>query len=214
MDAERLKYLRRSVWPDPFRPFGVPVNRLQEPFWDLERRYAELGRHYHTLDHVDAVVHAARGLLRPTPPAVELAAWFHDAVYDPRAGDNEERSAEYAREVLKGLGVPADVREETARLILLTRSHEASPDDVPGCAFLDADLAILAAEPAAYDEYAAAIRREYAWVPEAEYRAGRRRVLERFLARGHLFHTPLMKGAPEARARVNLAREVASLGGS
>jgi predicted metal-dependent HD superfamily phosphohydrolase len=140
---------------------------------------------------------------------VALAAFLHDVVYDSRASDNEERSAEYARELLTGFGAERDVREETARLILLTKTHEASADD-DGCRLLDADLSILGAEPEVYDAYARAIRQEYAWVPEEEYRAGRRRVLERFLARPHIYFTPAFR-AREDQARSNIAHEIASL---
>ena len=105
------------------------------------------------------------------------------------------------------LGVAASTIDETARLILLTRSHETGPGDRAGCTLLDADLAILAADSPTYDAYAEAIRREYAWVPEADYRAGRRRVLERFLVRPRIFFTMEM-GQAEPLARANLVREI------
>ena len=92
--------------------------------------------------------------LTPSPSQpLCLAAWLHDVIYDSRASDNEERSAEYAHNVLKRLGVSRDVREEVARLILLTRTHETSPDDTDGQILLDADLAILGEDEAAYDAY-------------------------------------------------------------
>src|SRR5262249_44897436 len=150
-------------------------------------RYGEPGRHYHTLEHVGAVLDTLDSLGESTP-ALLLAAWYHDAVYDSRAADNEERSADLARATLAALGAPADGAAETARLSLLTKPHRTAEDDVAGQRLLDADLAVLGAEPATYDRYAAAIRREYAWVPEADYRAGRRRVLEGFLARPRIYH--------------------------
>ena len=180
-------------------------------FADLAARYGEPGRHYHTLDHVRAVLDRIDALWPDAPPALRLAAWLHDVVYDSRAADNEERSADYARAVLPALGVPSDVIEETARLILLTRSHETDSDDRAGRTLLDADLAVLSADAPTYDAYAAAIRREYAWVPEPDYRAGRRRVLERFLVRPRIFLTMEMAEA-EPRARDNLRREIAGFG--
>jgi predicted metal-dependent HD superfamily phosphohydrolase len=180
-------------------------------FADLAARYGERGRHYHTLDHIRAVLDHIDALWPDAPPALRLAAWLHDVVYDSRAADNEERSADYARAVLPALGVPSDVIDETARLILLTRSHETDPDDRAGRTLLDADLAVLAADAPTYDAYAAAIRREYAWVPEPDYRAGRRRVLERFLVRSRIFLSMEMAEA-EPRARDNLRREIAGFG--
>ena len=182
----------------------------EDAFVDLAARYGEPARHYHTLDHIRAVLDRIDTIWPDTPPALQFAAWLHDVVYDSRAADNEERSADYARALLPGLGISPATTDESARLILLTRSHEADPDDRAGQTLLDADLAILAAEELLYDAYAEAIRREYAWVPEGDYRAGRVRVLERFLARPRIFFTPPMAEA-ETRARDNLAREIGRL---
>jgi predicted metal-dependent HD superfamily phosphohydrolase len=134
-------------------------------------------------------------------------------VYDPHAHDNEERSADHARAVLRPLGVPDPVVDEAARLIRLTQGHYTGPDDTAGHVLLDADLAVLGADGPAYDAYARAIRREYAWVPEGAYREGRRRVLEGFLRRPRLYATEAMFASREGPARANLRREIASLGG-
>jgi predicted metal-dependent HD superfamily phosphohydrolase len=182
-----------------------------EVFADLVRRYGEPGRHYHTLDHIVAVLDAIVKIESAPTPALLLAAWLHDVVYDSRASDNEERSAEYARALPAALGVHAEVRDETARLILLTKSHTTVAGDRAGEVLLDADLAILGAEPHVYGEYAAAIRREYAWVSEADYRAGRRQVLERFLARPRIYRTPWMLAHAQDQARANLAAEITRL---
>jgi predicted metal-dependent HD superfamily phosphohydrolase len=187
------------------------ADAADEVFADLVRCYGEPERHYHTLDHIAAVLEIIPQIEPSPPPALLLAAWLHDVVYDSRAGDNEERSAEYARVLPDALGVPGAVREETARLILLTKNHTVGVDDRAGAVLLDADLAILGAEPQEYDAYAAAIRREYAWVSDDDFRTGRRRVLERFLARPRIYLTPPMEARAEARARANLAREIATL---
>jgi predicted metal-dependent HD superfamily phosphohydrolase len=174
----------------------------------LARRYSEPHRHYHTLDHIAALW----DLLPEADSALSLAVYFHDAVYDTRAADNEERSAALAGAMLQPLYIPADVRAETRRLILLTKRHEATADDADGRRLLDADLAILGAPPDAYDRYAAAIRREFAWVTEDDYRRGRRNVLENFLRRERPYFTEEMRERREAQARENLRREIAALG--
>lgn len=186
----------------------VPDSRwpADGPTWsDLVRHYAEPHRHYHTLDHVRAVVQA---LPADASPALILAAWYHDVIYDSRANDNEQRSADFLR-----LAMPDSPHLESAcRLILLTQTHQAADDDHEGHLLLDADLAILASTPALYDAYAEAIRREYDWVPEEAYRTGRAAVLERFLARPRIYHTAIM--APhESAARANLRREIEHLRG-
>ena len=196
--------------PDLLRRWRNLFPEADTTFAELVTRYREPARHYHTLDHVRAVLDRIDALWPDAPQALPLAAWLHDIIYDPRAADNEERSADYARALLPTLGVSATTTDETARLILLTRSHEADADDRAGRTLLAADLAILAADAPTYDAYADAIRREYAWVPEPDYRAGRCRILERFLVRPRIFFTTEMAEA-ERMARDNLAREIAWL---
>ncbi len=132
--------------------------------------------------------------------AVLLAAWFHDAIYDGAVdggpGD-EERSAQWAEQELAG--DPA-LAAEVGRLVRLTAAHRPEPDDPAGQLLCDADLAILAAGPGRYAAYVAGVRAEYAAVPEADFRAGRRAVLEDLLAKEQLF------GSEEARERWETSR--------
>lgn len=181
----------------------------------LAAAYGAPDRHYHTLDHVGDMLRTVSRLTELTddPSAVQLAVWFHDAVYDPRAKDNEHRSAELAVTLLGPVGVPRAELDKVARLVRATAHFaDARPaGDRETAALLDADLAVLGADPARYRRYAAAIRREYAWVPDADYRAGRAQVLEHFLARPRLFRTDLMHHECDDQARENLENELASL---
>jgi predicted metal-dependent HD superfamily phosphohydrolase len=173
-------------------------------------RWSEPHRRYHTLDHLAAVLAVVGRYadLARDADAVRLAAWFHDAVYDPRAGDNEERSARLAEAELVGLGARA---AEAARLVRLTTSHTVEPGDANGALLADADLAILAAAPADYDRYAKAIRAEYTHVPDDAFRAGRAAVLEALAGLPSLFRIVPERAEWEARARTNLARELQTL---
>jgi len=175
-------------------------------FHDLVARYGEAHRAYHTFAHVESLLALLDGERVPEREAVELAVWFHDAVYDPARSDNEERSAALAAGALTGLAVPEALVERVRSLILVTKHHDAGADDA-AAVLVDADLSVLGADQAAYDAYARAIRVEYAWVPEAAYRAGRARVLASFLARDGIYVTAAFRERFEARARVNLARE-------
>jgi predicted metal-dependent HD superfamily phosphohydrolase len=207
--------LLAAEWGRLLSPFGAHPARVRGAFAELTRRYGEPHRHYHTLDHVAEVLRGVRRLCPDADarPELLLAGWFHDVVYDTHASDNEARSAEHAGFILVPLGVPGPVLEETARLILLTQSHTTAGDDSTGQVLLDSDLAVLAADEPAYDSYARAIRREYDWVPGERYREGRRRALEAFLGRPRIYATEVMFATGEARARANLRREIASLGG-
>ncbi|MCB8983946.1 MAG: hypothetical protein H6659_08985 [Ardenticatenaceae bacterium] len=178
----------------------------------LQDRYAADGRFYHTLTHIyDVLNHIKPFLDRARQPrALLLAAWFHDAVYDPRRSDNEMQSAAYTTAVLADLGTADAVIKETARLIGLTVTHKTAVGDTDGHILLDADLAILAAAPADYAVYAAAIRREYAHVPTEAYRQGRTAVLAQLLARPQLYYLSAHT-AWETPARLNLRQEMAQL---
>ncbi len=177
--------------------------------------WREPHRHYHTVPHLRAVldvVDAYAGSAR-RPELVRLAAWCHDAVYDPRAGGdaNERASAELAADLLADAGLPPAAVTEVRRLVLLTAGHAVPPDDPDGALLCDADLAILAAPPAAYDRYAAAVRREYAHVPDPTFREGRTKVLAALLALPTLYRLPTPHAHWESPARANLTRELATL---
>jgi predicted metal-dependent HD superfamily phosphohydrolase len=178
----------------------------------LLARWNEPQRHYHTTAHLAAMLaivdeHAA---LAADADAVRLAVWYHDAIYDPRGGDNETASAELARSELPGLGVRAERVDEVARLVLLTAGHRVEPGDRNGALLADADLAILAAPSDRYDAYASAVRAEYAHVPDELFRAGRSLVLESLLALPELYRILPDRAAWERAARANLARELRS----
>ncbi|WP_027483694.1 HD domain-containing protein [Deinococcus pimensis] len=176
---------------------------------DLLVRHAQPWRAYHTLSHVLDVLRVLDGLDVSDREAAELAAWFHDAVYDPRRADNEARSAQLARRSLASILPEAHV-ERVVSLVLATATHECGGDE-DAAAFVDADLAVLGAPRPRYARYANAIRREYAWVPEEAYREGRARVLRGFLGRARLYVTPGMRSACEVTARANLTWELARL---
>lgn len=180
---------------------------------DLLARWAEPHRRYHTLDHLAAVLSVvdANAELAADADAVRLAAWFHDAVYDPRAADNEERSAVLAEAALPDLGVALKRRREVPRLVRLTKDHEARTGDANGGLLADADLAILAAEPDAYAAYARAVREEYAHVPDDAFRAGRTNVLQRLLDLPALFHVVPERHSWTARAHTNMSGEIDAL---
>jgi predicted metal-dependent HD superfamily phosphohydrolase len=176
-------------------------------------RWAEPHRGYHDLAHLDEVLARIDLLAAEAEHAdvVRLAAWFHDAVYDPTAGDNEQRSAELAQEVLDRLGVAGDVGDEVARLVRLTATHDVADDDRDGGVLCDADLAVLASDDLRYASYVEGVRREYGHLDDATFARGRGAVLRRLLDRPALFHTAYGQREWEAGARHNIAAELARL---
>ncbi|MGY1591177.1 HD domain-containing protein [Geodermatophilus sp. SYSU D00708] len=174
--------------------------------------WSEPHRRYHDLAHLAAVLGLVGELAEAAsdPDAVRLAAWYHDVVYDPRRGDNEQVSAERARAGLRGL-VPDERVAEVVRLVLLTAGHDPAPDDANGAVLCDADLAVLAGPPAAYAAYASAVREEYGHLPDAEFTAGRIAVLEHLLALPRLYRLPAVADGWTPRARANLTAELSLL---
>ncbi|MEH2375900.1 HD domain-containing protein [Nostoc sp.] len=213
MPTENLTHILFSNWLHTLQPFGVDQVAAEKVFNCLVAAYSTPSRYYHTLRHIDQVLSTIQILQGYTKnlAAVQLAAWFHDVVYDSQAQDNEERSADYALELLSNLGIPEDTITTVTRLILNTKNHQAAVDDYDSQVLLDADLAILASNLVQYPEYTHAIRQEYAWVAEADYIIGRRQVLEGFLQRSHIYFTPLMSEFAEPSARGNIQAEIQSL---
>ncbi|MFC5667248.1 hypothetical protein ACFP3U_30310 [Kitasatospora misakiensis] len=180
---------------------------------ELLRRWSEPQRRYHATDHLRAVLAHVDALAghADDPDAVRLAAWFHDAVYRPDRSENEERSAVLAVRALTEAGLPENRIAEVARLVRLTVTHRPEPGDRDGEVLCDADLAVLGGAPEAYTAYAAAVREEYAFVPEPDFRAGRAAVLRQLLALPALYRTPTAHARFDAPARTNLAAELARL---
>jgi predicted metal-dependent HD superfamily phosphohydrolase len=187
-------------------------NRLEA----LLGRYREPPRHYHTATHLVRVLRALDELLAAVtvadPAAVRLAAWYHDAVYEPGGppGHNEAASAELARRDLVELEQEPERIASVERLVRVTASHEPASRARDEMVLCDADLGVLASDPATYDAYAKGVRAEYGHVPEPAWREGRAAVLRALLGRPVLYHTELMRPR-EPVARANMAAELAAL---
>jgi predicted metal-dependent HD superfamily phosphohydrolase len=176
---------------------------------DLVRRWDEPQRRYHDRTHLLAVLQVIDECAGSD--RARLAAWFHDAVYDPRASGNEQASAALAADVLRGLGVPAAVSADVARLVMLTAGHATVAGDVDGELLCDADLSVLGQNPRGYGDYAAQIRAEYAHVPDDAFHAGRAEILRALLALPALFRRPDLATRWESQARTNLRAELRTL---
>jgi len=211
-DTALLEAWRRTVPPDAPDATSAAVGH------DLLTRWSEPTRHYHTTEHLafmlDVIEDASA--LADDATAVRLAAWFHDAIYDPVAsipGANEHASADLAAALLPRIAVAREQTAEVVRLVLLTADHRVAPADRNGALLADADLAILGASAERYRRYAAAIRDEYAHVPDDAFAAGRSAVLAKLLELDPIFQLAPHREAWEARARENMRAEFDELSG-
>jgi predicted metal-dependent HD superfamily phosphohydrolase len=199
----------RANWIAAWHALGVasPDDALCD---ELQRRYAEPQRHYHTMQHLDECLgwFEHEKTLAERPGEVALALWFHDAIYDVHAHDNEARSADWARQALLEAGAAADAAERVHALVMATR-HDAVPQGRDAELLIDIDLSILGAERARFDEYERQVQAEYAFVPDEVRLPRRRAILQRFLDRDAIYATPRMHEQLEARARANLQRSIA-----
>src|SRR5688572_25089728 len=163
----------QAGWVRLLAGYGVDPPAAYPAFDRLVAAYSEPHRFYHTLEHVHEMLRVAGRLADAAtdPPTVQLAIWFHDAVYDPKAKDNEEQSVTLTSEQLRPLGVPESALDHVASMIRATAHTGIARADADTAVLLDADLAILSAEERRYTRYAADIRREYTWVDDSAYRA-------------------------------------------
>jgi predicted metal-dependent HD superfamily phosphohydrolase len=189
--------------------WNTTLSQQSELGENLITRYSEPHRRYHTTKHLLDVLTMIDQLADDHDLfLVQLAAWYHDAVYAIPAGQvsNEEASARLALRELSLVGLEQEDLNQIARLVRLTETHLPGPRDPEGELLCDADLSILASDPAQYANYVAAVRAEYAQVPEEQFLAGRLAVLSELVDR-EIFRTS--KGRPLSdAARANLAAEI------
>jgi predicted metal-dependent HD superfamily phosphohydrolase len=203
-------------WVEAWRELGAAVSpALRRLHSDLRARYAEPHRHYHTHQHLAECFEKVQDIiaLARHPAEVKLGLWFHDAIYDTRRHDNEERSATWARSAARELGASAESAQRIYDLIMFTR-HAVEPLSIDAQVLVDADLSILGAHAARFDEYETQVRREYAWVPDATFGSMRAKILNEFLGRPNIFSTALFRERYEGQARRNLRRSLEQLGGA
>ena len=197
-------------WQRLMSAFGLSGN--QDTYASLVAAHAEDHRHYHTAEHIaDCLRHLDEVADQASAPhEIELALWFHDAVYNPMSSTNEQDSADWAREFLRDNAASEDLIARVHALIMSTRHHGgmSSRDEE---LIVDIDLAILGADPDTYDRFEQAIRGEYRRVPWFLYRKKRKEILREFLDRETLYNTELFREKFAAQARINLANAIATL---
>ncbi|WP_218509204.1 tetratricopeptide repeat protein [Variovorax sp. dw_308] len=195
-----------GLWIDALAEVGVPATpHTDELFSALVARYREAHRGYHTLQHLAECL-SLLGLHQAEAERsgeVALALWFHDAIYDVRSHDNEQKSAHWARDALASAGLSQDAALRVHALVMATR-HSAVPEGKDARLLVDIDLAILGAPAARFAEYERQIRVEYAHVPPVLFEPRRHAILSGFLAREPLYLTQAIRAEREAQARINL----------
>lgn len=192
-----------EIWKTAWQALGVDA---RDSFYaELESRLQEPHRAYHTRQHIDECFRRFEPIRDQAdwPETVELAIWYHDAVYDPKSHDSEEQSAALAARHLSMAGLDKQVCDRVAQLVLATK-HLETPDTTDAILLVDTDLSILAAPSPRFEEYEQQIRSEYGWVPDSVYRRERSRILHTFLDRPRLYASNHFFEQLECKARENI----------
>ncbi len=188
-------------------------DRAGGSFRRIVAAYSEPHRSYHNADHIEACLSEFDRVrdVCESPDRVECALWLHDVVYEPLASDNEEKSAQWAMEILSESGCPEKEAYLIGELILITK-HLQPPVSADAQLIVDIDLSVLGQPSPFFETYEKSIRAEYFRVPEEEYRSGRARVLRVFLERQSIYFTERFKERYGVQARVNLENALRELG--
>ena len=197
-------------WQQLMQKLQLPGN--PETCAALIQAYSEPHRHYHTCEHIHAALkHLDTALtLADDVATIELALWFHDAIYHPYATDNERKSADWAVAFLQDNGCQQTLIDCVDALIMATL-HNKEPQNSDQQLMLDIDLAILGSPASVYDQFETHVRREYRWVPYFLYRKKRKQILQSFLERASIYHHQLFTSKFENQAKENLNRAIKNL---
>lgn len=199
-------------WSRLMEAWGFEPNR--ETFEALLSAYSEKGRHYHTAEHVSACLRHLDACLAQVefPREVEIALWFHDAIYKPLSSNNEKESADWAASFLSEQGATEAEVARVYRLIMVTE-HNAPTQTSDEAVLVDIDLSILGAAPGTYDIFESGVRKEYKLVPSFLYRRKRAEVLRGFLDREKIYTSGCFSAEVECQAKENLSNAVTALEG-
>ncbi len=197
-------------WRQLLIHFSVNEELAATTFEKIMISYGEVGRYYHTLEHIAHVLRTAAKLqhLATDYPAIQLAGWLHDIVYDPHQSDNEAQSVIYAESLMKELNLPSDQVKKVTQMILSTANHQNPTNEMDINILLDADLAILGSDEKNFRRYCEAIRQEYISVDETVYAPARMSILQKFLQRPRIYNTEPLYQRLEIKARNNLLAEI------
>lgn len=197
-------------WHELMQTFGLAENN--DTYYKLIKAYSEKHRAYHTLEHIAACFGHLDDVAQyaDNPHEIKLALWFHDIIYNPFSGRNEEDSAELAKQFLFQNSAAPEVTQRIYDLIILTKEH-ISPEACDEKLMLDIDLSILGTRPDIYSQFEEDVRKEYKWVPSFVFKKKRKEVLENFLNRQRIYQTNYFTEKLEAQAKKNLAWAISEL---
>lgn len=203
----------RIIFYKKLSQYSQDTSLINGTFDKLLKLYNTDKRYYHDLTHIISLLKIwedHKHLLKDDE-VVYLAIWFHDAIYDSWKSNNEEKSAEMAKDFLQKINFSSNRIEKVVQYILATKTHHHNESDSDLDFFLDFDMAILGAEDAIYDVYMQQIRDEYSLFPTFMFNRGRKKLLKSFMAQTSIFKTEEFRKKLESQAYDNIKKELAML---
>lgn len=186
---------------------------LIHSFWiELEQKYSEKSRSYHTLEHLENMFSELDTVKNELSKFnnISFSVFYHDIIYDASSKFNEEKSAEFATLRLQKLAINSNLIDGISKQIIATKAHQRSNESDTNY-LLDADLSILGKDIDTYLNYTKNIRREYSIYPDFLYKPGRKKVLQHFLELSNIFKTEHFKTKYEDQAKSNIEFELKTL---
>lgn len=202
--------MNKERWQKLMQALGLPPSL--DCFKELYSAYSEKHRYYHTTKHIDAMLRHLDTFahLAERRDEVELAIWFHDAIYKPFSSSNEVDSADWAKEFLLANDYDKDGIQRVHDLIMATL-HNGEVSNRDQKLLVDIDLSILGTSAEVYDQFERHVRQEYKLVPSFVYHKKRKQILQSFLARVSIYNLDEFSNQYEQTARENIQRAINNL---
>ncbi len=202
----------RDIWIELASNYLADFEMIDELWGEIEKEYSYKSRYYHNLSHLTDMISQLMIIKANIKDfnTILFATFYHDIVYKTNRNDNEEKSAELARNRLQKLRVPGTIIDKCCKQIIATKNHSTN-EDIDTNYLVDTDLGILGAEWPEYKSYADKIRNEYGKYPDSLYKKGRRDKLNHFLRMDRIFKTDEFKERFEKQARDNMEKELKEL---
>jgi len=202
--TEWYAYLKNKSFDE--KKISDVINKLTE-------KYNENHRYYHNLSHIKSMYDSLSNFKDKIDnnESIFYAIWFHDIIYNTKSFDNEERSSDYAKNMLSDFKISAIIIRKVIQLILITKNHCPAENSFDEKIFLDSDLSILGQNKDKYKVYMESIRKEFHWVDDKNYNASRINILNNFLKRPTIYFTDEFRNLYESVARQNIQEEISYL---
>lgn len=187
------------------RNAGTAAAEVAERSWScLITRFSEAHRHYHDYKHMRHCLRELDGAAHRIGDAdvVEMALWFHDAIYEPGAADNEIRSARLFESFAAPVLNPNLTREVSSAI--LDTVHKTLPEADNARFVVDIDLSSFGLPWPEFMADSHALRKEQMHLSDREFYQRKCAFLKSLIDRDRIYATQYFGNLYELAARTNI----------